>query len=131
MAQKIEINLYRHKEYKNIYLIRDWSLCGGGENTDFYKTTTNLKSAIENMYNFRKDDFSRSEDFMYWNNTFNGKLKAKAILEKEMDFDGYKGTLKKELMLPIDEFEKILLLEQREDKKSSCINNIQEESSGM
>ena len=44
------------------------------------------------------------------------ELKAKIILEKEIDFDGYKGVLKKEAIYPLDDFELITLVEKVEDK---------------
>lgn len=36
---KIELVVYRHKERKDIFLVRNWSICGGNETTDFYKAT--------------------------------------------------------------------------------------------
>lgn len=110
---KLKIKIYRHKIYKDIYLIRNWSICGGSEDTDFYTTTYNLKEAINNMFRYnsetKKDELTT--DFMHWNEIFKNKLKAKAILKKEMDFDGYKGIVQKELIFPIDEFECITLEE--------------------
>lgn len=116
---KIEIIIYRHKEYKDIYLIRNWSICGGCEDTEFYLTTHSLKEAINNMFRYnsktKKDELT--DEFMYWTKRFKNKLKVKVVLEKEMDFDGYKGKLKKELLLPVDDFEMVILSEPDEGGK--------------
>ena len=45
---KIEIKLYRHKIHKDIYLIRNWSICGGTPETEWFEATKSLKKAIEN-----------------------------------------------------------------------------------
>lgn len=36
--------------------------------------------------------------------------KAKIIVDKEFEFDGYKGILKKELVFKVSDFEKITLI---------------------
>lgn len=39
------------------------------------------------------------------------ELKVKTVLKKEMEFDGYKGVLEKEVVLPVSEFELVELKE--------------------
>ena len=109
----MELKIYRHKIYKDIYLIRNWSFCGGCKDTEFYTTTKSLKSAVDNMfrYNSETKNDELATDFMHWAESFNNQLKVKISLEKEMDFDGYKGILKKEEIVPITDFEPVILVE--------------------
>lgn len=105
--KKIELKLYRHKTYKDIYLIRNWNVCGGCEDTEFFSTTKSIFEAIENCNKRNEKDIEiECNDKLRWfpNN------KTKTILSKEMDFDGYKGILKKEERLPIADFELIKLI---------------------
>ena len=37
-----EIVIYRHKINKNIYLIRNWYVCGGSPDTDWFKATNDI-----------------------------------------------------------------------------------------
>lgn len=39
------------------------------------------------------------------------ELKVKTVFKKEMEFDGYKGILEKEIILPVSEFEIVELKE--------------------
>ena len=108
--KEIKIKLYRHKEYKNIYLVRNWHIWGGCVDTDWFSTTQSLYDAVENSlkyYGYDKGDIEK--EYINKLHSF-PKNKAKAILKKEMDFDGYKGELTKELMLPIEDFELITLV---------------------
>lgn len=102
----IELKAYRHKTMKDLYLVRT-SMCGGGPNTEFYKVAENVLDAIRN-YNAYKDDF------MGWYHSFPSN-KAKATFTKEMEFDGYKGTLKKEMWIPVSEFELVTFVERVEE----------------
>ena len=36
---KIKLVVYRHKERQDIFLVRNWGLCGGNENSNFYQAT--------------------------------------------------------------------------------------------
>lgn len=109
----MELKIYRHKKYKDIYLIRNWSVCGGCEDTEFYITTKSLKSAVDNMfrYNSETKNDELATDFMHWAESFNNQLKVKILYEKEVDFDGYKGKLKKEEIVSISDFEPVILVE--------------------
>ena len=101
----IELKFYRHKEYKDLYLKRS-SYCGGNANTPFYEVTKDVFEAIRSL------DFN-GDDFMSWYHTF-PENKTKVIFMKEMEFDGYKGILKKEVWLPISGFELVTLREVEE-----------------
>lgn len=111
MMENIKLILYRHKERKDIYLLRNWTLCGGHEGSDFYKATRNILEAIGNTNNE-----SIGHEFESWFNSFldkDGKTKlvVKIIDKKEFEFDGYKGTATKEIVLRVADFEKIELVE--------------------
>ena len=97
----ITLCVYRHKTEKDIYLARNWNICGGGESTDFYYATKNISTAI---------DHANKEGFLSWLRSF-PTLTAKITLQKQMDFDGYAGTLSKTASLPVSDFEKITLTE--------------------
>lgn len=90
-----EIVIYRHKTNKNIYLIKNW-----------FKATNDIYEAIENSKN--KDGETIEE--AYNTRPFPDELKAKIIVDKEFEFDGYKGILKKELVFKLSDFEKITLI---------------------
>lgn len=103
----LNVKLYRHKTEKDVYLMRDWAVCGGGPDTPFYKATTNpieaiLNTSYEKVYN---------KGFEDWFNSMGGNLYVKYTKEKEMEFDGYKGKLQKEIKLYVRDFEKIVLTE--------------------
>ena len=94
--------VYRHKTEKDIYLARNWNICGGGAETDFYYATKNINLAI---------DHANREGFLSWTHGFDGKLTAKITLQKQMEFDGYVGTLSKTVNLSVLDFEKVTLTE--------------------
>lgn len=100
-----EIVIYRHKTNKDIYLIRNWCICGGGPNTEWFEATKDLHRAIGNSKSGTKTIVEA-----YDSRAFPDDLKAKIIVEKDFDFDGYKGTLKKELVFKVADFEKVTLI---------------------
>ncbi len=107
MDGKLRLFVYRHKYCKDIYLARNWSICGGSPNTDFYYATKDVITALK--------DAVRS-DFIFWSRNFldeSGKTELKAIIvdSKEVDIDGYKGTITKRLEFSVADFEKISLVE--------------------
>lgn len=103
----IKLYVWRHKTNKEFYLIRNWGLCGGSKESDFYKMTTDVVEAIRNA---NRPNFDEWMDHFLDDNGIT-RLKAKMIDYKEMEFNGYKGTLQKELCFPVSEFEKITLSE--------------------
>jgi hypothetical protein len=101
-----EIVIYRHKINKNIYLIRNWYVCGGSPDSDWFKATNDIYEAIENSEN--RDGKTIEEAYNI--RAFPDELKAKIIVDKEFEFDGYKGILKKELVFKVSDFEKVTLI---------------------
>ena len=102
----LTVLVYRHKSEKDIYLARNWSICGGGDKTDFYYATTDINEAIKN---------ANRDGFLSWSKSFGGKLAAKITMYKDMEFDGYTGRLKKEFCFPVSDFECVTLKEQGHD----------------
>lgn len=115
MPEKIELVVYRHKERKDLYLVRNWSYCGGSETTEFYGATKNISDAIASVLRETKVN----DHFEKWMKTFldeNGKTKlvVKIMDSKEFEFDGYKGTATKEITLRVADFERVVLTERGE-----------------
>lgn len=109
--ERLSVKLYRHKTHKDLYLIRT-NLCGGSKNSAFYETTNSLRKALDSVLYYE----DKYEIFEEWMNRFkdeNGvtELKVKTVFKKEMEFDGYKGILEKEIILPVSEFEIVELKE--------------------
>ena len=113
---KIEIKLYRHKTYKDIYLIRNWNIMGSPE-AEWFEATKSLKRAIENIWRYDRkiDDYCLidldKEIKAHFFENGKSELKAKITLKKELEFDGYKGVLTKEEIYPVDDFEPFILRE--------------------
>lgn len=110
--EKLSVKLYRHKVYKDFYLIRT-NLCGGSKESSFYEVTEDLQKAIDSVLYYNNKD----ETFEYWMNRFkdeNGvtELKVKTVFKKEIEFDGYNGILEKKVVLPVSEFELVELKEE-------------------
>lgn len=101
-----EIAIYRHKTNKDIYLIRNWYICGGGSDTNWFEATKDIYKAIKNS----KNNDNETIEEAYNTRAFPNELKAKIIVDKEFEFDGYKGILKKELVFKVSDFEKITLV---------------------
>ena len=99
--KKIEIKLYRHKYFEDVYLARNYGYCGGNKDTPFYYGTQDVFEAIRS---------AQRENFLDWHNRFDG-LTAKFTDSKEIDIDGYKGTIENEISLPVSEFEVVILRE--------------------
>lgn len=114
---KIEIKLYRHKIYKDIYLIRNWNICGGTQDTDWFKATKSLKEAIDNLWEYDSKtkeyyikDLEKEVKSHFFKN-YKSELKARITLKKNLEFDGYKGTLTKEEIFTVNDFEPFILTE--------------------
>ncbi len=113
---KLKLKIYRHKIYKDIYLIRNWGVCGSPE-ADWFKATKSIREYFDNYkaYDGKTLDKEYEERINSKSFTFDkdGKCRmtADVVLKKDFDFDGYKGKLEKLLKLPIDEFECVILEE--------------------
>lgn len=101
-----EVVIYRHKNNKNIYLIRNWNICGGGPDTDWFEATENIYEAIDNS---RVTNYHKGIQKAFEERAFPDELIAKIKVKKDFDFDGYKGTLTKELKFKVSDFEKVTL----------------------
>lgn len=107
----MNIKLYRHKKFKDIYLARDWAYCGGNPDTPFYYATKDMVKALQD---------ANKEKFTDWFNSFldedgNTKLTAKIVLEKEVEVDGYTGTCRKTEVFRVTDFELIEFTDERKD----------------
>ncbi len=122
---KTEIILYRHKIYKDIYLIRNWNICGGTPETEWFGATKSLKKAIEKLWryddktqDYRLGDLKKEiEEHFFDFEKGKSELKVKITLQKELEFDGYKGTLTKEETYPVSDFEPLILIEKEENNE--------------
>ena len=111
--EKLSVKLYRHKVYKDFYVIRT-NLCGGSEKSPFYEITKDLQKAINSVLDYNNQ---KNETFEKWMDRFkdeNGvtELQVKTVFKKEIEFDGYKGVLEKKVVLPVSEFELVELKEE-------------------
>lgn len=104
MEEKLKVSVFRHKTYKEVFLTRNWCVCGVCSGT--YKTTDNLLSAIENANNQFHTKRSKFDDF------FRDNMTVEYTLKKEMEFDGYSGTLEKKVNLKVTDFEEVILTEE-------------------
>lgn len=106
MDEKLKVRVFRHKTYKDVFLARNWCICGA--NSDTYRIAHHLLDAIDSA-NTRHDS-RKFEDYL--NFTYMGKgLTVTHKLKKDMEFDGYTGTLVKEVELNVSDFEEIYLTE--------------------
>lgn len=104
-----QIALYQHKTQKGYYLVRDRHIFGGNDGTAFYRVTKDFVEALTSYQYFE-------DDFLDWAKRFcddTGKtiLKAKIVDTMEADVNGYTGELKKELVLDVEDFEKVIFEE--------------------
>lgn len=103
--KKLTLKVYRHKEEKDVFLLRTWGICGGDESTEFYRATTDIIEAVKNVY---AENRTR-ESFENWIDRFNGKLYVWFTKKLDVEIDGYTGTLEKKVKLYVRDFEKVLL----------------------
>lgn len=104
MEEKLKVSVFRHKTYKNVFLTRNWCICGACSDT--YSVTENLISAIENVNNPYHMKRSKFDSF------FRDNMTVEFTLKKEMEFDGYSGTLEKKVNLKVTDFEEVILTEE-------------------
>ena len=104
MEEKLKVSVFRHKTYKNVFLTRNWCICGACSDT--YSATENLISAIENVNNPYHMKRSKFDCF------FRDNMTVEFTLKKKMEFDGYLGTLEKKVNLKVTDFEEVILTEE-------------------
>ena len=112
--KKLTLKVYRHKEEKDVFLLRTWGIGGGivctgrqDESTEFYRATTDIIEAVKNVYaeNRTWESFENCMD------RFNGKLYVWVTKKLDAEIDGYTGILEKKVKLYVRDFEKVLLTE--------------------
>ena len=101
-----QIALYRHKTQKEYYLARNRHICGGNSGTAFYYATKDFVEALSSYQYFE-------DNFLDWAKRFSDEtgrtlLKAKIVDTMEANVMGYTGTLKKELVFDVEDFEKVI-----------------------
>ena len=99
-----DLYVYRHKERKDLYLMRNWSTCGGNADSNWYKVTRDIDKALHSI---RMGVVYQREAFECHFRVFGEDTYVIAADMKEFEFDGYKGTLVKETKLYTSEFEKV------------------------
>ena len=102
----MEVSFYRLKSDHSIYLVRN-SIVGGGSTTPWYDVTTDIWRAIESYLRTTKNEGSFESKFK----VFDQFTPVKYTSVREMEFDGYKGVLKKEVTFSVTDFEKVTLVE--------------------
>lgn len=105
------LKFYRHKEYKDLYLIRS-NVCGGNHNSQFYTVTSDVLASIRMV--------SDNPDFLEWFKRYPDNY-VTTVIKKKFDWDGFSGELKKEINLPVKEFELVTLCEGEVESLSDLI----------
>lgn len=104
--EPIKIKLYRHKDYKNVYLVRNWNIQAGNVDTEFFFVTDDIFDAISNVQNYTDSQVDLEQEIKkYFYENGHSLLKTEMTMKREMEFDGYKGTLTKVISLSVDDFE--------------------------
>ena len=103
MEDKLKISVFRHKTYKDVFLLRYWGICA--TTNAAYKTTTDVLLAIENANKGKFAGTGKFDEF------FRENIVVKHTMEKEMELDGYSGVLTKEIELKLTDFEEVILTE--------------------
>ncbi len=105
------LKFFRHKEYKDLYLVRT-PVCGGNHTSPFYAVTPDVLAAIRSVIT--------NDDFLGWYKRFPDNY-VTTVIEKEFNLDGFSGKLKKEVNLPIEDFEMVTLCEDKVESPSDLI----------
>lgn len=112
--EKMKIKLYRHKVHKNLYLKRNWHIMGSPE-AEWWSATDKLYEALQSYRkyeNHRYIEVDIEEEYKrFENNDCFPRYRTKYTFEKEMEFDGYKGKLEKEEIMPLSDYELVVLEE--------------------
>ena len=103
----MELAFYRRKSDHGIYLVRN-NVCGGGSTTSWYEVTTDVIKALASYRSTVEKEGAFESRFI----VFETPTPVKYTSIKEMEFDGYKGKLTKEITLSVTDFEKVVLREE-------------------
>ena len=101
----MELKFYRHKEHKDVFLVRT-NMCGGNADTAFYNATRDVIEAITSVRNVEISNKS----FLFWASRFSD-TSVTVTLEKRVELDGYSGIIHKKVRIPVSEFELVTLVE--------------------
>lgn len=103
----MELAFYRLKSDHDIYLVRN-NVCGGSSTTPWYDVTTDIIKALASYRTTVEKEGAFESRFV----VFDKHTPVKYTAVKEMEFDGYKGSLTKEITLCVTDFEKVVLREE-------------------
>lgn len=112
--EKMKIKLYRHKAHKNIYLKRNWHIMGSPK-AEWWSATDKLYEALQSYRKYENHEVIEvdieKEYEKFKNDPWFPQYITRYTFEKEMEFDGYKGNLKKEEIMPLSDYELVILEE--------------------
>ncbi len=57
--EKLKLKIYRHKIYKDIYLIRNWGVCGTPE-ANWFKATKSIEEYFNNYENYNGETLDKA-----------------------------------------------------------------------
>ena len=112
----MELKFYRHKKYKDIYLKRNFHIMGSPE-AEWWSATDKLYEALQSYRKYdsklnKHIDIDIEKEYKeFKNHDWFPRYKTTFTFEKEMEFDGYVGKLKKEEILPLSDYELVILKE--------------------
>lgn len=104
------VYVYRHKDNKDIYLLRKYQCVGGARADHFYEVTTDFKEALKNTIGHDTLEFECHLRTPYNFNEYVDDT-VPLIIKKEFEFDGYKGVAQKEVRFHLCDFEKVIFEE--------------------
>ena len=112
--EKMKIKLYRHKVHKNLYLKRNWHIMGSPE-AEWWSATDKLYEALQSYRKYENHEVIEvdieKEYEKFKNDSWFPQYITRYTFEKEMEFDGYKRNLKKEEIMPLSDYELVILEE--------------------
>lgn len=117
MIERIKLFVYRHKENRDVYLVRNWNVVGGNQNTEFYKATKSILEAIGSTNNINADEFEHWF-YRFVDDDGNSLLMAKLVEQKQITVDGFSGTGTRTSCFAVKDFERIELTEKKMDKNT-------------
>ena len=104
-----DLFVYRHKTDKNVYLMRDYSCCGGSRADHFYSVTDSLKEALKNVLRAHEPlEFENNLRVPY---SLGADDTMELTIYRDFDFDGYTGRLAKKIKYHLCDFEKVYFVE--------------------
>lgn len=107
-----ELFVYRHKTDKDVYLTRKYATIGGSAAEHFYDLTKDFRLAIKNT-------LADGSHGVFFEDHLNTPYRLGSDIddtlpfeiEKDFEFDGYKGTATKTVRYHLKDFEKVVFKE--------------------